>query len=106
MTPGQPQVADLLLHHATIHTVDAADSVAEADSVKSVRVPIVKLASVSYTVTPPPVATPPFTVRAPPVGAVASATTEKVPAADEVPAPLAEVTFCEPGDDEDVDDSV
>jgi predicted amidohydrolase YtcJ len=38
MTPGQPQVADLLLHHATIHTVDAADSVAEAVAIAGGRI--------------------------------------------------------------------
>lgn len=38
MTPGQPQVADLLLHHATIHTVDAADTVAEAVAIAGGRI--------------------------------------------------------------------
>src|SRR5687768_10612247 len=38
MTAVQQQVADLLVHNATIHTVDAADSVAEAIAIAGGRI--------------------------------------------------------------------
>ena len=72
------------------------EAVPDGVSAQSMRLVIAKLPAESL-VDPPPEATVPLTVTAPPVGAVLSAETVKVDAADDVPAPFRAVTDRAPG---------